>query len=387
MSVPAHTNAWGFDVKVEPAEWEGSWRTEDGSFGYTESGATSCLTGYHKRYGKTSNTRNGRGIYPNTGYERRILRGTPIPGEITMRGYGLVREQRGHFMDTWSAWNDLTAGLNPSLDNVRNRAVTEALADLQDRKVNLGVYLAEVVKSADTIAGYAAELWSLALAAKRGRLRQQLKHQYNLNDIPSQYLRWKYGVQPLAADLYNQMELFKTRASDRMSLHSFSSASESYSTSDDTRFWEDVNHNVKLSARCGIFATVESEFIATATRLGLADPMTIGWELVPYSFVVDWAMPVGNFLLALSARQGLRFDGGFISYKRRGSVSGRMYIPRYYNGFTTTGVANGYKVEYEEYFRETLAAMPLPSLYAKNPFRTGNVMSAIALFHQLAKGR
>lgn len=152
-------------------------------------------------------------------------------------------------------------------------------------------------------------------------------------------------------------------------------------------FWEDVSHDVTLSARCGIFATVESEFIATATRLGLTDPLTIGWELVPYSFVVDWAMPVGNFLLALSARQGLVFDGGYISYKRRGTAKGRRYLPASYNGWETTGVANGYEAEYEEYFRETLGSFPMPSLYAKNPFRTGNVMSAIALFHQLTKGR
>lgn len=387
MSVPAHTKKWGLDVKIEPATWDGYWKTTDGSYYAADSGATNCMTGYHKRYGNTSNVRDYRGIYPNTAYERRILRGRPIPGEMTMRGYGLERYQRGHFVDTYEAWTDLTAGLNPSLDNVRNRVVTEALAELQDRKVNIGVYLAEAIKSANTIADYAAELWALVLAAKRGFLRQQLRLQYNLNDVPSQYLRWKYGVQPLAADLYNQWELFKTRGSDRMSLSSFASSSETYSSNGDTLFWEDVSHDVKLSARCGIFATVESDFIATATRIGLADPLTIGWELVPYSFVLDWAMPVGNFLLGLSARQGLRFDGGYISYKRRGSVKGRRYMPREYNGFSTTGQANGLEVEYEEYFRESLGAMPLPSLYAKNPFRTGNVMSAIALFHQLTKGR
>jgi hypothetical protein len=35
----------------------------------------------------------------------------------------------------------------------------------------------------------------------------------------------------------------------------------------------------------------------TAQRqLGLLDPATVLWEIIPYSFVVDWFLPIGSYL-------------------------------------------------------------------------------------------
>lgn len=34
------------------------------------------------------------------------------------------------------------------------------------------------------------------------------------------------------------------------------------------------------------------------SELGLDDPASLAWELLPYSFVIDWALPIGNFLQA-----------------------------------------------------------------------------------------
>lgn len=386
MSVPAHTSKWGFDFNVVPVPYYESW-SAPGYF-WESSGNTKLLDGWHRRFGSTSNRRDSRGVYPNTNYEREIIRGKPFSGEITQSGYGFTIRKSGHFMDTYEAWTDLISNDFPSTDNARNRAVTEALSKLNEQKVNVGVFLAEAVKSADTIAGYASDLFGIILAAKRGTLfRGYFGRQYGLNGIPGEYLRWKYGVQPLAKDLYNVYQAFTVQDFTKMSLNTYASATEEYSDNSDSQYWEARQHSVKYRARCGIYAKVESEFFATATQLGLSDPLTIGWELVPYSFVLDWAVPVGNFLIGLSARQGLVFDGGFVSVKRTGRVQGRRRLDRSYNGWTITGDANGLELSYERYVRETLGGIPLPALYAKNPFRTGNVMSAIALFHNLVKGR
>lgn len=46
-------------------------------------------------------------------------------------------------------------------------------------------------------------------------------------------------------------------------------------------------------------------------RYGVLDPLAIAWELVPLSFVVDWFVPIGNFLDSLQRPFGLRFDWGY----------------------------------------------------------------------------
>lgn len=40
--------------------------------------------------------------------------------------------------------------------------------------------------------------------------------------------------------------------------------------------------------------------VNVATLNGLLNPATVAWELLPYSFVVDWFIPIGNFLQAWS---------------------------------------------------------------------------------------
>jgi hypothetical protein len=38
--------------------------------------------------------------------------------------------------------------------------------------------------------------------------------------------------------------------------------------------------------------------------LGIFNPLLIGWELVPFSFVVDWFIPVGSYLEGIDALLG-----------------------------------------------------------------------------------
>lgn len=40
-------------------------------------------------------------------------------------------------------------------------------------------------------------------------------------------------------------------------------------------------------------------------QTGLSDLITLGWELTPWSFVVDWALPIGDYLGRLYYSQGL----------------------------------------------------------------------------------
>jgi hypothetical protein len=55
---------------------------------------------------------------------------------------------------------------------------------------------------------------------------------------------------------------------------------------------------------------VASPALRTASALGLTNPLYLGWQLVPFSFVVDWFTPIGAYLESLSALQGLSFIDG-----------------------------------------------------------------------------
>jgi hypothetical protein len=45
--------------------------------------------------------------------------------------------------------------------------------------------------------------------------------------------------------------------------------------------------------------------INEATLVGLEDPLSTAWELVPYSFVADWFLPIGDYLSASALSRAL----------------------------------------------------------------------------------
>lgn len=56
-----------------------------------------------------------------------------------------------------------------------------------------------------------------------------------------------------------------------------------------------------------------TEQMSAARQLGLVDPATVVWELIPYSFVVDWFLPIGSYLENLNQIPTL--SGRFLTIK------------------------------------------------------------------------
>jgi hypothetical protein len=52
--------------------------------------------------------------------------------------------------------------------------------------------------------------------------------------------------------------------------------------------------------------TISSIPIKLLTIVGLSDPLSVAWEVVPFSFVLDWFLPIGNYIESFSAERGLK---------------------------------------------------------------------------------
>ena len=62
-----------------------------------------------------------------------------------------------------------------------------------------------------------------------------------------------------------------------------------------------------------------------ANRLGLVNPLSVAWELVPFSFVVDWFSGVGNVLDGYTDLLGLSVVDTYSVRYLRGRVTGSYY--------------------------------------------------------------
>jgi hypothetical protein len=127
-----------------------------------------------------------------------------------------------------------------------------------------------------------------------------------------------------------------------------------------------------------IDAVPENELLISLSSLGVLNPLEVGWELVPLSFVVDWAWPLGNWLDSLDAMLG---------YTCRG-YSSSLFVEM---EWTLTGVSGTYgakKIE-NDYrgskrmvylSREASTSVPLPTLPGfKDPRSLGHMANGLAL--------
>jgi hypothetical protein len=53
----------------------------------------------------------------------------------------------------------------------------------------------------------------------------------------------------------------------------------------------------------------------TLSELGFTNPLSLAWEVLPFSFVVDWSLPIGEYFNLLDADHGWSFRGGSTSTK------------------------------------------------------------------------
>lgn len=126
---------------------------------------------------------------------------------------------------------------------------------------------------------------------------------------------------------------------------------------------------------------LENPFVATLAQLGITNPAELIWELVPYSFVIDWFVPVGNYLSAFDAALGWHFKGGTITEWARQKGVG---LPRpdgsggwYYQ---PGQLGMKYHCNHFKMVRSVYTSSPLPRFPGiKNPLSTGHIANAMAL--------
>jgi len=71
---------------------------------------------------------------------------------------------------------------------------------------------------------------------------------------------------------------------------------------------------VTISHGYTVKVSIIQQDMRNAASLGLMNLGLVAWELVPYSFVVDWLLPVGDFIQAQTAFSGTTFKEGCHSY-------------------------------------------------------------------------
>lgn len=262
-------------------------------------------------------------------YEWRIANGADTPPELL--GKGVLNENNytcsvgfnlnqpvrmnlfgGYDYNVRSA----TAGVRPFEDPPTPSNI-KALSNLSEKfkqsDFNLAVTAGESREAWHMIADRVFSFSEALKQTKRGNLSGALramgstkrasrkaKRKLDSGDVSGSFLELQYGWVPLMSDIYAASELMNSpkieRQSIRTSVHTTGPDAKAYLAqyNGDLRTLDNkrtVYHIAKMSTK----------EVNMAVRLGLAQPLSVAWELTTLSFVADWFLPISDLIQAVEA--------------------------------------------------------------------------------------
>jgi hypothetical protein len=273
-----------------------------------------------------------------------------------------------------------------------NASLIAARLKLKGTDINLGVAFGERKQTASLLGDTASRLARTVHALRRGETRNAMRHlgisaqrrQPRGSNWTSNWLQLQYGWKPLLSDVYGAADALSKRPKGDWRVTAKATRSQ---TTTGFQQWNDAGAGTcrakaTISAMTRIDALPQNEALISLASLGITNPLSIGWELVPYSFVVDWMYPVGDWLESLDALLGYTSAYASTSVLYKGEWSGRG---RYMRTSPSSYIDNNY-VESKRVVkldRVASSGVPLPTLPRfKDPRSLGHMANGLALLSQ-----
>lgn len=138
----------------------------------------------------------------------------------------------------------------------------------------------------------------------------------------------------------------------------------------------------QFGAECKLHYRLNDAYAQYIAGLGLLDPFAVFWELSPYSFVIDWLLPIGTWLQAtLDSEVGVSFLSG---YSNKKSFCDFEVESCWYSGHR--GKIPNLHIRNVAQVRDPYYTSPFVGLYVKSPFSVSHAATAIALVAQRLRG-
>lgn len=326
----------------------------------------------------------------NSGYTGRKAKPLgPNPFGYAILDFSMTHGQYGRSPGyTWSEGDDLhpfNAGV--SLDGLPSDAnlINSALDELNEKtrgSLDLSIDIAEI--------GQTAKMFKVIDQVTD--LTRTFRRRYGtLKAASNAWLQYTYGVRPLLSSIHgladeslrhvlNKTQRFRARAK------SVDYCGLSYITNSGnfTPIPGFDKLAVKRSCQYGIVLDQKDNDLSRWTSL---NPVSIAWELTPYSFVVDWFYDVGSFLrnAETSLLYANRFRSGYRSDLTVVDTPVDFTTPGFQGVDETFGIWRGY-VKYISFNRGILNTYPVPRLPTfKANLGSSRLLSAAALLSQLLR--
>jgi hypothetical protein len=213
----------------------------------------------------------------------------------------------------------------------------------------------------------------------------------------SNYLAYTYGVTPLLNDVYGAISTYEKALKPTPVIYSgsirrFITKSIVSDTTDG--FWNRYKRHrldALVKSKTKLILVIDEPSRLALEQVGFSNPLNTAWELVPFSFVADWFIPVGSYLESLRPPQGVSITDGYTYTKVYATTEHETDDQVIPGSFPTwNSYAKGWRTKMRTSeigkYRILRHSWALPRLLSKD-FTPSlrKLADALALLHQLAQ--
>lgn len=222
-------------------------------------------------------------------------------------------------------------------------------------------------------------------ARKRNRVSQWTRDV--AHNASSYWLQYWFGWSPLASEVFNTVEILtSSKFAENLWIKNVGKSGyagshrDRYFTGDDYLRTCDVDYKVRV--RVGAELRIVNPNVKNLTDLGLTNPVSWLWELVPFSFVVDWFTNVGQVIDSYTDLWGSDIRRAYYTTFLRGTARATYGNP---------GIASPCIVEWRYFKQWRSVGMYKPILLKPSLLRFGHSLTraatAVSLLIALFVGR
>ena len=302
------------------------------------------------------------------------------------------------YRQEWSMGSMNDIGFNPRTlyalpSSVTNLLLIKVLNRLRNSDVNFGVMLAEAKETAELFQTSLGRITSMVNSFRRRRpkdfaLARAHQGTASWRKTPQAWLELQYGWNPLMSDIYGSCALLDSSKTRERNFVTVKGKKEIKTTVSQNLVA--CNGSVSIRQETDVVATQKiklcytlSNFnLALLSQLGLTNPAEIIWERVPYSFVVDWFLPVGQWLSALGGDFGYSFKNGSLTNFYRYSEVRRSVVSSPGPAFVPDVRGSAFYLQ-----RSLFTSSPWPGLSFKSPVSPTHLANALSLLTQAFRKR
>jgi len=212
------------------------------------------------------------------------------------------------------------------LTHQQDLAITKAWSRVDHTEILSISALKELNSTVGGLAYILRKVYKISRAVRRKEIKQ-LKREISYKELEQVYMNARYNLRPLYYDIKAMIRILGSEV-DKPGRQTYRGKSDISSTNSDMISVNSYGHGYYVNLITDLHRSVtttgivrsgvltESARVAASQLWGLDTIVMSAWDLIPYSFIVDWFCNVGDTIAAWTPNAGIKPLASWVTVKK-----------------------------------------------------------------------